>query len=116
MSVVDLFGLTPIGAEVMTMLAGFLAGAGIIAFYTLYSFIVDKFFSKATRKGKRWLFAAVDTLFWIAACIVLFYIYYKVNDAALRFYSFAWMGLGFLLAYRIKRFILDRTAQKGSKQ
>ena len=113
MSIVDLFGLTSIGTEAMTMLAGFLAGAGVIAFYTLYSFVIDKIFSKATRRGKRWLFAAVDTFFWMAACILLFYMYYKINDAVLRFYSFAWMGLGFLSAYRIKRFVLKRTGQRG---
>ena len=108
MNIVDQFGLASVKSEVILLLSSLLAGGGIIAIYTLYSALVNKLFSRMKRKAKRWLYGLVDALFWIAASYALFYMFYKINDAVLRFYSLAWLGIGVLIAYNIKRAILRR--------
>ena len=106
MNIVDQFGLASVKSEVILLLSSLLAGGGIIAIYTLYSALVNKLFSHMKRKAKRWLYGLA--LFWIAASYALFYMFYKINDAVLRFYSLAWLGIGVLIAYNIKRAILRR--------
>lgn len=97
----DVFGITPVGVELLLLAVSFAMGVLIILLYTGYSAVIDKQCNGKRSKRKLLLYIS-DILFWLLMSFAAFVVYYRLDDAAIRLYYFIFIFCGMLSAYNVK--------------
>lgn len=97
----DVFGITPVGVELLLLAVSFAMGVLIILIYTGYSALIDKH-CKGKRVKRKLLLYMSDITFWSLMSFAAFGVYYRLDDAAIRAYYFIFIFCGMLAAYNVK--------------
>lgn len=105
---IEKYTFEPVGTQLEVFIISILAGVAIILIYTGYSALIAKIFKNRRSLKRRLSFAVTDIRFWISAAVVMFFIYYRINNAIIRPYCFIFIFLGMLIAYNVKLLILRR--------
>lgn len=93
-------GVEPVIFQIMLFALSFSVGFVSIVIYTLYSLFVVKIVK--TEKIKKFVLCMADILFWMIYAVIVFIVYYNVNNAEFRVFYFIIMLFGLLTAYNIK--------------
>lgn len=99
-------GMEPVWSQVLLFCVSFGVGAAAMGLYSLYSMGIAML--TPSRFRRRILFAVCDIFFWVMYALLVFAVFYSLNNARLRLFYYGVMLAGLLSAYNIKLFVLSR--------